>query len=86
MREEGRGSNQENNIRDFPHDIPLPKGILPDTDVRIGPGGGEVEDVIIGPDPQEAFRELRRLQEEWAEERRQERKERWRRVLRSLDK
>lgn len=84
MREEDRNQNQEINVEGFPKDIP-PKGILPDWDgVVVGPHG-EVFTEIIGPDPNEVFRELKRLQEEWTEERRREIKEKWRRVLRSLD-
>jgi len=84
MREEDRGQDQGINVKGFPKDIP-PKGILSELDgVVVGPHG-EVFTEIIGPDPSEPLRELERLREEWTEERGREIKEKWRRVLRSLD-
>lgn len=84
MEERDRGQDQGINIEGFPEDVP-PKGILPDLDgVVIGPHG-RVFTEIIGPDPNETFRELKRLQEEWTEERMRQIRERWRKVLRSLD-
>lgn len=84
-REQDRGPNQEVNIEGFPKHIP-PKGILPEWDGTIVGPKRRAFTGRIGPDPNEPFRGLERLQEEWAEEKRRERKERIRRLLRSLDK